>query len=191
VISAYSPVNYLQPGVSGYLRYELDGIDPSDGLYLASFPEKCGSSPPFPQKDPPAALLGEYRMADVLNSPVHGISSISQRPVRMRLSATVVAVQHEGAPESAKGVVVTFLLGGKAVSGSREVCDSVRPAAREPPYLSRYFSRIPEAMNAFHHAPMLTVNIALRNWKFMDRLGIAAARWFEGFGWWVSLRRNL
>jgi spermidine dehydrogenase len=25
----------------------------------------------------------------------------------------------------------------------------------------------------------------------MERLGIASARWFEGFGWWVSLRRNL
>ena len=45
--------------------------------------------------------------------------------------------------------------------------------------------------NDFHHAPMLTVNVAVRNWKFLDKLGIASARWFEGFGWWLSLRRNL
>jgi spermidine dehydrogenase len=38
---------------------------------------------------------------------------------------------------------------------------------------------------------MLTVNVAVRNWKFMESLGVASARWFEGFGWWVSLRRNL
>ena len=31
----------------------------------------------------------------------------------------------------------------------------------------------------------------MRNWKFLEKLGIASARWFEGFGWWVSLRRNL
>jgi spermidine dehydrogenase len=46
-------------------------------------------------------------------------------------------------------------------------------------------------MNAFHHAPMLTVNVAVRNWKFLEKLGIASARWFDGFGWWMSLRRNL
>ena len=193
VISAYSPVNYLQPGVSGYLRYELDGIDPSDGLYLASFPGgNAGAARHFLKKILPAALLGEYRMADVLNSPVQWDQlDKANEPVRMRLSATVVAVQHEGAPESAKGVVVTFLLGGKLYRvraksailcgqqhANRHICRDISPEYRE-------------AMNAFHHAPMLTVNIALRNWKFMDRLGIAAARWFEGFGWWVSLRRNL
>ena len=48
-----------------------------------------------------------------------------------------------------------------------------------------------EAMGAFHHAPILTVNVALRNWKFLEALGIASARWFDGIGWWASLRRNL
>lgn len=48
-----------------------------------------------------------------------------------------------------------------------------------------------EAMNSFHHAPMLTINIAMRSWKFLENLGIASARWYDGFGWWMSLRRNL
>ena len=61
---------------------------------------------------------------------------------------------------------------------NRHICRDIAPDYRE-------------AMNHFHHAPMLTVNVALRNWKFLDRLGIASARWFEGFGWWTSLRRNL
>ncbi len=38
---------------------------------------------------------------------------------------------------------------------------------------------------------MLTVNVALRNWRFLDKLGISCARWFEGFGWWTGLRRNV
>jgi spermidine dehydrogenase len=38
---------------------------------------------------------------------------------------------------------------------------------------------------------MHVINVAVRNWKFLEKLGIASARWFEGFGWWVSLRRNL
>jgi spermidine dehydrogenase len=193
VISAYSPINYLQPGVIGYLRYQLDGIDPSDGLYLASFPGgNAGTARHFLKKILPAALAGEYRMADILTSPVQWEQlDKPNESVRMRLSATVVAVQHEGAPESAKHVVVTYLRGGKLYRvrakgvilcgqqhANRHICRDVSPEYRD-------------AMNTFHHAPMLTVNIALRNWKFMDKLGIAAARWFEGFGWWVSLRRNL
>jgi spermidine dehydrogenase len=109
----------------------------------------------------------------------------------MRLSSTVVAVRHEGEPGSAKGVVITYARGGKlyrvrakaaVLCGqqhvNRHICRDISPEYRE-------------AMNTFHHAPVLTVNVALRNWKFLEKLGVASARWFEGFGWWVSLRRNL
>jgi spermidine dehydrogenase len=41
-----------------------------------------------------------------------------------------------------------------------------------------------------HHSPTLTVNVALRNWKFLDRLGIASARWFDGLGWFVNLSKH-
>ena len=193
VISAYSAYNFIQPGVIGYSRYLTGGADPTDTIYLASFPGgHAGTARHFLKKILPAALLGEYRMADILNSPVQWDQlDRSGEPVRMRLSSTVVSVVHDGPPESAKGVVVTYRRDGKlyrvharaAVLCSqqhvnRHICRDVGPAYRE-------------AMNSFHHAPMLTVNVAVRNWKFLENLGIAAARWFEGFGWWVSLRRNL
>ena len=131
-------------------------------------------------------------MADILNSPVQWDQlDKPNEPVRMRLSSTVVAVMHEGSPESAKGVVVTYARGGKLYRvrakvailcgqqhANRHICRDISPEYRE-------------AMKHFHHAPMLTVNVAVRNWKFLEKLGIASARWFEGFGWWVSLRRNL
>ena len=47
------------------------------------------------------------------------------------------------------------------------------------------------AMDAFMHAPICTVNVALRNWKFLEKLGVTAVRWFEGFGWFFSLRRQM
>ena len=193
VISAYSAYNFLQPGVVGYYRYADGGVDPTDDIYLASFPGgHAGTARHFLKKILPAALKGEYRMADILNSPVQWDQlDKPNEPVRMRLSSTVVAVMHEGSPESAQGVVVTYLRGGKLYKvraktailcgqqhANRHICRDISPEYRE-------------AMNHFHHAPMLTVNVAVRNWKFLDKLGIASARWFEGFGWWVSLRRNL
>ena len=193
VISAYSAYNFLQPGVNGYYRYQNGGADPTDEVYLASFPGgHAGTARHFLKKILPAALKGEYRMADILNSPVQWdqLDRVGE-PVRMRLSSTVVSVIHEGSPESATGVVVTYLRDGKLFKvrakaavlcgqqhANRHICKDISPAYRE-------------AMNAFHHAPMLTVNVAVRNWKFLENLGIASARWFEGFGWWISLRRNL
>ncbi len=193
VISAYSAYNFLQPGVVGYYRYQSGGADPTDTVYLASFPGgHAGTARHFLKKILPAALIGEYKMADILNSPIQWDQlDRPHEPVRMRLSSTVVSVIHEGAPESAKNVVVTYLRGGRlfkvrARAGilcgqqhvNRHICRDISPEYRE-------------AMNAFHHAPMLTVNVAVRNWRFLERLGIASARWFEGIGWWASLRRNL
>jgi spermidine dehydrogenase len=193
VISAYSAWNFIQPGVLGYSRYLNGGADPTDTIYLASFPGgHAGTARHFLKKIMPAALQGEYRMADILNSPVQWdqLDKLNE-PVRMRLSSTVVSVIHEGSPDSAQGVVVTYSRGGKLYKvrakaailcgqqhTNRHICRDISPEYRA-------------AMNTFHHAPMLTVNIAVRNWKFMEKLGIASARWFEGFGWWVSLRRNL
>ena len=193
VISAYSAWNFMMPGVVGYTRYLNGGADPTDTVYLASFPGgHAGTARHFLKKIMPAALKGEYRLADILNSPVQWNElDKPNEPVRMRLSSTVVSVSHEGEPGAAKGVVVTYLREGKLYKvrakaailcsqqhANRHICRDISPEYRE-------------AMNTFHHAPMLTVNIALRNWKFMEKLGITAARWFEGFGWWVSLRRNL
>ncbi len=193
VISAYSAYNYLQPGVVGYYRYQLGGEDPTDELYLASFPGgNAGTARHFLKKLLPSALHGEYRMADILTSPVRWDQL--DRPgeaVRMRLSATVLAVSHEGEPESARNAVVTYLKDGRLYKvrtrgvvlcgqqhANRHICRDVSPEYRN-------------AMNAFHHAPMLTINVAVRHWRFLERLGIASARWFGGFGWWTSLRRNL
>ncbi len=193
VISAYSAWNFVQPGVIGYHRYLSGGVDPTDAIYLASFPGgHAGTARHFLKKIMPAALQGEYKTADIINSPVQWDQlDKPNEPVRMRLSSTVVSVVHDGSPESAKGVVVTYLKGGKLYKvrakaailcgqqhANRHICRDVTAEYRE-------------AMNTFHHAPMLTVNVAVRNWKFMEKLGIASARWFEGFGWWVSLRRNL
>lgn len=193
VISAYSAYNFLLPGVVGYYRYQNGGIDPTDELYLASFPGgNAGTARCFVKKIIPGAFKGEYRLADILNSPVQWPQlDKPHQPVRMRLSSTVVQVVHADHSDSPQAVAVTYALGKKllrvhakaAICASqqhvnRNICRDVPPDYRE-------------AMQTFHHAPMCTVNVAVRNWKFMERLGIASARWFEGFGWWLSLRRNL
>jgi spermidine dehydrogenase len=45
-------------------------------------------------------------------------------------------------------------------------------------------------MQAFHHQPVMVVNVALRTWHFLEKIGAASVRWFQGFGWFTSLHLN-
>ena len=48
-----------------------------------------------------------------------------------------------------------------------------------------------QAFSQYLYSPMLMVNVALRNWRFLDRLGVSAARWFDGPGFYCNIRKPL
>ncbi|MFI5104747.1 MAG: tRNA lysidine(34) synthetase TilS, partial [Terriglobales bacterium] len=90
--------------------------------------------------------------------------------VRIRLSSTVVAVKHDGDPAKAKKVAVWYERGGRLYKVKAK---GVVMAGQQ--HVNRHICRdIDEqcrgAMQTFHHAPILTVNVALRNWRPGDRL---------------------
>ena len=193
IISAYSALNFLMPGVNGYLRYQNGGADVNDTIYLATFPGgNTFAAKRFLKLAKPEALSGDDTLHGLQYSTVNWdqLDQPGQR-YRMRLSATVFSVAHEGKPDRATTVRVTYLKGGQlhAVRGKTVICAGQQHANKHichdisPTYR--------EAMGQFQHAPMLVLNVALRNWKFLDKLGAASIRWFEGLGWWTSLRRNL
>jgi spermidine dehydrogenase len=193
IISAYNAYGFMMPGVNGYSRYQGGGTDPTDGIYLATFPGgNTFAAKRFLKLAKPEALSGGDGLYDIQYSSVNW--ETLDRPTdkyRMRLGATVFSVVHEGKPGKAKTARITYAKDGKMASVrargvicagqqhvNRRICHDISPKYRE-------------AMQAFHHAPILVVNVALHNWKFLDKLGVAAVRWFEGLGWWTSLRRNL
>jgi spermidine dehydrogenase len=192
VASAYSAYRFLQPGVNAYDRY-LGVGDVSDQVWLASWPGGNTGQLRFIVKNIiPGAFAGDMSLTNVLFNPVQWDNlDRSNEPVRMRLSALVVDVRHDGAPESAKQVRVTYLKDGqlRRVNARRVI------VAGQQHLNKRIVADLPTdvkaAMDAFMHAPICTVNVALRNWKFMEKLGITAARWFNDFGWFFSLRRQM
>ncbi len=192
-VSAYSAYNFLLPHTLGQFL-ELGMGDISDRSHLMSLPGGNGGVlRHFVKKLIPDAIPGDQTsLQDVQFNRVN-FSALDKpgEPVRMRLSATVMDVKQEGASDKTETVRVTYLKDGKLhrvrAKGVVMACGQwvnkriVRDLS--PEYTS--------AMNFFQHAPMLTLNVAVRNWKYMDKLGIAAARWFEGFGWWLSLKRQV
>ena len=47
-----------------------------------------------------------------------------------------------------------------------------------------------EAYGQFYRSPCLIANIALRNWRFLYKLGISGGYWFEGLGCFAAIRKQ-
>src|ERR1019366_2330261 len=45
-----------------------------------------------------------------------------------------------------------------------------------------------EAYDQFYYNATIVANVALRNWRFLHKLGLSGGRWFEGFGFWTEVR---
>ena len=190
--SALSAYRFLQPGVNAYDRY-LGVGDASDQVWLASWPGgNTGQLRYIVKNIIPSAFKGGMGLEDVIFGPVQWDNlDRPNQDVRMRLSSMVVDVRHVGAPEDAKLVQVTYLKDGelKRVTAKKVVVagqqfSNKRICADLPDHLGA-------AMDTFMHAPMCTVNVALRNWKFLEKLGVSAVRWFDDFGWFFSLRKQM
>ncbi|MCZ6829966.1 MAG: NAD(P)/FAD-dependent oxidoreductase, partial [Gammaproteobacteria bacterium] len=193
VISAYQAFNFLQPGVIQYGR-QLGIGDPTDYIWLAQFPGgNTGILRHIVKRLIPDIFGDAETLTEIISSPVNkAVIDKPGRPVRMRLGSLVVNVAHEGPPESAERVRVTWLKDDEMRSVSaRQVV-----MAGQQHLNKRVVTDLPsahrEAMDTFMHAPMLIINVALRNWKFMDKLGVASVRWFgDDLGWFLTLRRQM
>jgi spermidine dehydrogenase len=108
------------------------------------------------------------------------------KPVRIRLDSTAVRVENKS-----DSVRVIYARDGKL---HQLTAKAVVMASGG--WVNRHVIRdLPDAYNraydAFTHSPVLVANVALTNWRFLERLGIAAAIWSEGFGFTCNIRRPM
>ncbi len=180
-ISAYAAYLLQMPGMRGY--FTADTFDFSQ-IKIMSFPggnttyARCIARHLIPESIP-----GEG-FEPVVAGKIH-FSALDRpgSPTRMRLEATVIDV-HESGDE----VEVTYVRHGEAhkVRARSVVMATGGWVARN--IVSDMPEAVREAYSQFHHAPVLVVNVALRNWRFLEKLGFAAARWYDGFGFFGSVR---
>ena len=103
----------------------------------------------------------------------YGQLDLPQSTVRMRLSSTVVRVRHEGAPDRATQVVVTYVRGGRSYSVRAARCvlacyhsiiPRLCPELGEPQRASLLFGV---------KTPLVYTNVLLRNWQSFQKLGVS------------------
>ncbi len=111
-------------------------------------------------------------------------------PAKIRLNATAISLRHDAAPEKSQSVAVVYTVGDKLFRvRARSVVMAggswtAKHIIRDLPQSHR------EAYSQFFRSPCMMANIALRNWRFLAKLGITGCRWFgSNLGNYLELRR--
>ncbi len=136
----------------------------------------------------PDAMPGELGFSDVLNNSVNfkGLD-VRDRPVRIRLNSTVVRIEHSGA-----GVAVSYENGGKLYRTKARVAIAAAAGWSNRHTIADLPADVRAAYDQFQYAPALSVNVALRNWRFLYKLRAPAVRYFDGvFGWSCNIRQSM
>lgn len=187
VYSAYSAKLLDMPGTSAHYQY--------DASKASSYSFPGGNSGLFRHIVKyllPASIRGGNSFEEILVNPIE-FSALDQpsNQCSIRLNSTVFDVSHSGAPESADHVNVAYYQDGKmrSVKAKTVVISVGGWVARN--MVSDMPAPMLDAYRQFYHSPVLVVNVALRNWRFLDKLGISAGRWFEGFGRFFAIRRPM
>jgi spermidine dehydrogenase len=138
----------------------------------------------------PSAIDGAGAVDDVTRSLIQVAAlDVPDAPVRVRLSATALSVRHDGDPAKAATLSIAYVKDGKVF----------RVKARSAVFAGGSWTAkhilkdLPEAPRKayaqFYRSPCMMANVAVRNWRFLEKLGITGCRWFEGIGNYMDVRR--
>ena len=99
-------------------------------------------------------------------------------------------VEHIGEPSKADLVSVTYSKNGKPIAVKARTVVMAGGG-----WITKHVVRdLDETRkNVYDHSstpPYMTVNVAVRNWRFLYNLGISSAQWFDGFGRYVNVRKS-
>ena len=185
----------LGPDVlSAYTSYafeELHSVDDTPETGWNAFPGgNCGIARHIVKTLIPDSIAGPHTLSAICENKVN-FAALDRRgqPARVRLGATVVRVEHQGQPNRSPFVWITYTQGGKVyrlkahsvvMAGG---CWSTKLVVRDLPATHR------EAYAQFYRSPCLMANVAVRNWRFLYKLGFSSAQWFEGLGCFTSVHK--
>jgi spermidine dehydrogenase len=138
----------------------------------------------------PAAIPGPATMTAICQARVNFAAlDQPQQPTRIRLRSTVISIQHEGEASRSPHVNLVYFKEGRLyrvraksvvmANGSWTINSTVNdlPTAYRHAYAQ------------FFRAPCLMANVAVRNWRFLAKMGISQCQWFGGIGNYMAVRR--
>lgn len=159
-------------------RLALTDPDP----YIFHFPDgNAGVARALVRAMIPAALPGTGMASLATASARYDKLDVDGDPVRLRLNASVVKVKHDGAPEGAKSVTVSYVEGGK-LKTLRAGHVVLACWHRVIPFLT---DELPAdqvvALGDQQKVPLIYTNVLIRDWRAFEKLGIEGFEMPSGF----------
>ncbi len=138
----------------------------------------------------PGAIDGPHSVEGVCRNRVNfSALDIAGAPARIRLSSTVVNLEHDGKASEASSVSIVYAKQGKLYRvKARSVvmaggCWTTKHIVNDLP------EKLRVAYGQFYRSPCMMVNVAVRNWRFLYNMGMTGCRWFEGLGNYLEVRK--
>ena len=179
--------------LSGFTAYAADMLHPldiSDETGTQMFPDgNAGIARLITKTLIPQSIAGNESLNDVCRNAVN-FAALDHpgAAARVRLDSTAVWVKHDGDPAKSEFVTVAYTRGGKTY---RVKARSVVMAGGS--WTTRHIVRdLPPdrvaAYSQFYRTPCMMANVAVRNWRFLYKMGISGCQWFEGLGNYMQVR---
>lgn len=192
VISAYGAYQVAMPGFQGFSQGSERRARTKDSEWH-SFPGgNDGFSRHFIKKLIPEAIEGKNSFGDIMNQKI-AFDSLDRpgNTIRLRLGSLAVRLVHNTDPEKSDYVRIDYVKDNRLYS----VRTRAVVMANGSWVTRRIVKDLPQeyknAYAQFYRSPFLVVNVALKNWKFLNTLGLTAFRWFEGFGFSCNIRQPM
>ena len=181
--------------LSGYTEYAandlLKALDITDETGVQMFPGgNSGIARLIVKTLIPQSIPGHASLENVCRNNLN-FSALDQTgaATRIRLNSTAVWVKHAGDPAKSDSVTIVYTRDSKVyrvkarsvvmAGGSWTTKNIVRDLPDE--HRSAYAQ--------FYRSPCMMANVAVRNWRFLYKMGISGCQWFEGLGNYTQVHK--
>lgn len=139
----------------------------------------------------PASIAGPHTVEGVSQNSVNfDVLDSPENTARLRLNSTVVSVQHDGDPAKASAVSVVYEKNGKLYRVKARSAVMAGGSWTTKHIVSDLPEAHRQAYSRFYRSPCLMANVAVRNWRFLFKMGMTGCRWFGApFGNYMEVRK--
>jgi spermidine dehydrogenase len=120
----------------------------------------------------PAAIPGQSATDIVTQRANYAALDTASNPVRIRLNSTAVRVRHKGTPTSAKEVEIAYARLGKVYTVRASHCVLACWHVVIPYICDELPDAQKDALASAAKVPIVYTNVALRNWRAFQKLGV-------------------
>ncbi len=172
-VPALNAIDY--GALPGFRATGLPSVSFEDQPYTAHFPDGNASIARLLVREMIPGVASGSTMEDVVDArfDYSRLDDPSAR-VRVRLNSTAIRVEHEGDPESASAVGVTYVRAGQTWRIRARSCVLAGYNAMVPHLCPDLPERQRQALSLAVKSPILYSTVLLRNWHAWKALGLAA-----------------